>query len=99
MAELCDETALAHVGVGLRRLDQSPKALWHLPSLPLRYVKLGGYFAEQSLSNPGVRHLLEAMISTAQDQGVRVYITDAVAPEAAAWLRIKGASLPVQSQG
>ncbi|WP_042414335.1 bifunctional diguanylate cyclase/phosphodiesterase [Comamonas aquatica] len=99
VAELCDETALAHVGVGLRRLDQSPKALWHLPSLPLRYVKLGGYFAEQSLSNPGVRHLLEAMISTAQDQGVRVYITDAVAPEAAAWLRIKGASLPVQGLG
>ncbi len=29
-------------------------------------MKLGGDFAEQSLGTSGVRHLLEAMISTAQ---------------------------------
>jgi hypothetical protein len=51
---------------------------------------------DQAACLAGIVHLA---ISTAQDQGVRVYITDAVAPEAAAWLRIKGASLPVQSQG
>lgn len=86
--------ARSAVGLGLRRLDQSPKALWHLPSLNLRYVKLGGYFAEQAQTNAGVRHLLEAMIGTARAQGAAVHVTDAVAAEAAAWLRIKGASLP-----
>lgn len=92
---LCEMAQQEGVGVGLRRLDQSPKSLWHLPSLSLRYVKLGGYFAEQSLGNSGVRHLLEAMISTAQEQTAQVYITDAVAAEAAEWLHAKGASLPV----
>ena len=92
---LCEMAQQEGVGVGLRRLDQSPKSLWHLPSLSLRYVKLGGYFAEQSLGNSGVRHLLEAMISTAQEQTAQVYITDAVAAEAAKWLHAKGASLPV----
>ena len=97
VAEFCAATVQVHVGVGLRRLDQAPKALLQLPSLPLRYVKLGGFFAEQSLHNTGVRHLMEAMINTAQAQAAQVYITDAVAPEAASWLRIKGASLPAPS--
>jgi len=97
VAEFCAAAALCRVGVGLRRLDQAPKALLQLPSLPLRYVKLGGHFAEQSMGNTGVRHLMEAMISTAQAQSAMVYVTDMVAPEAAAWLRIKGASLPAPS--
>lgn len=92
---LCEVAASAGVGVGLRRLDQSPKALWHVSSLPLRYVKLGGHFAEQSFHKPGVRHLLEAMVGAAQEQHVQVYITDSVPTEAADWLRFKGASLPV----
>jgi diguanylate cyclase (GGDEF)-like protein len=87
--------ARAGVGVGLRRLDQAPKALLTLSQLPLRYVKLGGYYAQQSLENAGAQYLLEAMIHTAQAQGARIYITEAPSPEAAEWLRSKGASLPV----
>lgn len=83
----------AGVGVGLRRLDQAPKALLELSKLRLRYVKLGGYYAQQSLDNPGAQFLLEAMMHTARAQGARIYITDTVSAEAADWLRIKGASL------
>lgn len=82
-------------GVGLRRLDQAPKALLELSQLHLRYVKLGGYYAQQSLDNPGAQYLLEAMMQTAQAQQARIYITEMVSPQAADWLRIKGASLPV----
>lgn len=82
-------------GVGLRRLDQAPKALMALSKLQLRYVKLGGYYAQQSLDNRGAQFLLEAMIQTAQSQGARIYITDTVTPETAQWLHAQGASLPV----
>lgn len=89
--------ARAGVGVGLRRLDQAPKALLELSQLRLRYVKLGGYYAQQSLDNPGAQYLLEAMMQTAKAQGARIYITEMVSPQAADWLRIKGASLPIVS--
>lgn len=87
--------ARAGVGVGLRRLDQAPKALLELSQLRLRYVKLGGYYAQQSLDNPGAQYLLEAMMHTAKAQDARIYITEMVSPQTADWLRIKGASLPV----
>ncbi len=95
VAALCEVAAQARVGVWLRRLDQAPKAVGQLPGLPLRYVKLGGHFAQQAQDNPGGRHLLQAMVATAQEQGARVYITDAVAPDAAAWLCAQGVYLPV----
>lgn len=91
----CEMVTQAGAGVGLRRLDQALKALVQLPKLPLQYVKLGGFFAEQAMTNMGVRHLLEAMIGTAQAQSASVLVTDAVPSHAADWLRVKGASLLV----
>lgn len=85
------------VGIGLRRLDQAPKALLELSKLRMRYVKLGGYYAQQSLENQGAQFLLEAMIHTAKSQGARIYITDTVSPATAEWLHAQGASLPKQS--
>ena len=90
---LCALAAKAGVQIGLRRLEQSPKALLHLNSLRLRYVKVSGFFAELALRNPGAAHLLEAMLETVHAQSATVLITDAVNPQAADWLRAKGASL------
>ncbi|MGN1056872.1 MAG: LapD/MoxY N-terminal periplasmic domain-containing protein [Comamonas sp.] len=95
---MTDVVQRAGMGVALRRLDQAPKALMHMASLRLRFVKIGGYFAEQALQNPGAQHLLEAMIATAQAQQAKVYVTDSVSAAAADWLRVKGASLPVVNQ-
>ena len=95
--QFCEVVTQAGAGVGLRRLDQAPKALVQLPKLQLQYVKLGGLFAEQAMANMGGRHLLEAMMSTAQDQHASVLITDAVPSNAADWLRFKGASLLVMA--
>ena len=81
----------------LRRLDQAPKALLQLSQLRLRYVKLGGYYAQQTLDNPGAQYLLEAMMYTAKAQGALIYVIDTVSPQAADWLRIKGANLPLAS--
>lgn len=84
-------------GVGLRSLEQAPKALQELAKLPVRYVKIAGGFAQQAMDNPGALYLLEAMIHTANAQSARIYVTDFVSPQAADWLRVKGASLPVVS--
>ena len=81
------------VGLGLRRLDQAPKALLEFAHVPLRYVKVGGFFAQNAMDNVGAKSLLEAMLDTAQAQRMRVYVTDVVSPRTADWLRIKGASL------
>lgn len=91
----CAVVHKAGAQLGLRRLEQSPKALLHLPSLPLRYVKVGGFFAELSVDNAGALHLLEAILQTAQSQRAAVVVTDTVSPQAADWLREKGASLQV----
>jgi EAL domain-containing protein (putative c-di-GMP-specific phosphodiesterase class I) len=64
--------------VGLRRLDQQPMALPHLHTLALRYVKLGGDFAEQSWQSPGAQHLLQAMLQTAATLVVQAVVTDSV---------------------
>ena len=89
----CDMATKAGVQIGLRRLEQSPKALLHLGGLHLRYVKVGGFFAELAMQNKGAQHLLDAMLETAQGQHTMVLITDAVNPQAAEWLETKGASL------
>lgn len=78
VTELCGAMAVAGVGVGLRRLDQQPMALPHLHTLALRYVKLGGDFAEQSWQSPGAQHLLQAMLQTAATLGIQVVVTDSV---------------------
>ena len=78
VAEFCSAMALAGTGVGLRRLDQQPMALAHLHTLALRYVKLGGDFAEQSWHSPGAQHLLQAMLQTAATLGVQAVVTDSV---------------------
>ena len=83
------------IGLALRRLDQAPQALLEFSGIPLRYVKLGGHFAQRAMDNLGAKYLLEAMIQTAKEQGARVYVTDAVSPLTADWLRVKGASLAV----
>lgn len=83
------------VGVGLRRLDQAPKALTKLAALQLRFVKVGSNFAEQAIHNVGVQFLLEAMVQTVQTQGARMYVAGMVGSAAADWLRAKGVSLPV----
>ena len=93
--QLCTMVGEFGIGVGLRRLDQAPRALIELGALPLRYVKLGGYFAEQAQHNLGARYLVEAMLAAAVAQGAQVYITENVNASAADWLRVKGASLPV----
>ena len=83
VSEFCSSMALAGVGVGLRRLDQQPMALVQLHTLPLRYVKLGGDFSEQSWQSPGALHLLQAMTETAAVLGIRVVVADSVNAETA----------------
>lgn len=95
VTELARYAAQYGMGLGLRRLDQAPKALTEFSNLKLRYVKLGGHFAQHAMDNPGAKYLLEAMIQTAKEQGARVYVTDLVSPTTADWLRVKGASLAV----
>ncbi|MEG1767453.1 MAG: LapD/MoxY N-terminal periplasmic domain-containing protein [Comamonas sp.] len=87
VAEFCNAMALAGAGVGLRRLDQQPMALPHLHTLALRYVKLGGDFAEQSWQSPGALHLLQAMLQTAATLGIQVVVTDSVNGETLHMLR------------
>ena len=81
------------VGLGFRRVEESARALLHIGSLPLSYVKLGAFWAEQAVHNLGARGLLEAIIGTVIAQRARVYVTDGVSPEAAQWLREQGAYL------
>ena len=85
-------------GIGLRRLDQAPKALMRLSHVPLRFVKVGGAFADQATNNVGIQYLLDAMVQTATAQKARVYVTDMVGPAAADWLRAKGVNLSLPSQ-
>ena len=87
VAEVEHVLTAAGAGMGLRRLDQAPKALVHLAGLPLRYVKLGGHTVEKALTNDGMRFLLQAMVHTAHARAARVYISEAVSPEASNWLR------------
>lgn len=91
--ELGAAAAALGAGIGLRRLDAAPKALLHLPSLPLRYAKLGGYFAGQAMAHVGSQHLLQAMIATVQAQGARLHVVDAVDVKTSEWLLSKGVSL------
>lgn len=95
VSEFCAVVTQAGAGVGLRRLDQQPMALTHLHTLPLYYVKLGGDMAEQSQTSPGIRHLLQAMIDTAQALGVRVYMGDVTDTAMAQRLREQGCYLPM----
>lgn len=81
------------LGLALRRLDQSPASLLEFERIQLRYVKLGGHFAQQAMDNLGAKSLLEAMIHTAKAQGARIYATDVVSPSTAEWLRMNGANL------
>lgn len=78
MVDFCQSMADVGVGVGLRRLDQQPMVLAKLHTLPLRYVKLGGSFAEQSVQSPGALHLLEAMAVTAAQLGIQLVVTETV---------------------
>ncbi len=88
----CGEmVAQAGGSVGLRRLDQQPKALALLHTLPLAYVKLGTHFAENGMESPGSRYLLEAMVHTVQALQLRLYVTDTADAQAVEWLRSKGA--------
>lgn len=94
VAEFCAAMALAGAGVGLRRLDQQPMALPHLHTLALRYVKLGGDFAEQSWQSPGALHLLQAMLHTAATLGIQVVVTDAVNGQTLHMLQAHGVLTP-----
>ena len=87
MTDFCQSMAELGVGVGLRRLDQQPMVLARLHTLPLRYVKLGGSFTEQSVQSPGALHLLEAMAVTAAQLGIQVVVTEAVNTQAQELLR------------
>lgn len=95
--ELATFCTLAHqhgIRVGLRRLDQEPMALAHLHALSLSYVKLGSDLAAHA--NPGSRHLVQAMVQTAQELGLQVYTTGVVDAETMALLLQQGASVPVE---
>ncbi len=83
------------VGVALRRLDQAPLALGLLHAIPLRYVKLGGDFAGQAATSPGLRQLLVAMLETAHQLGVAVHVTNTVDADIAELLRSKHACMPL----
>ncbi|MGB3071708.1 MAG: LapD/MoxY N-terminal periplasmic domain-containing protein [Ottowia sp.] len=91
---LCAQVRDRGVRTGLRRLDQAPGALLHLHALPLAYVKLGGDFVIQSHQNPGTRHLMMAMVSTARELGASVYVTGFLDMKIAEWLVQHGASVP-----
>ncbi len=94
VTEFCGAMAQAGAAVGLRRLDQQPMALAHLHALALRYVKLGGDFAEQSWQSPGALHLLQAMLQTAATLGVQVVVTDSVNGETLRMLHAHGVLTP-----
>lgn len=96
-AEFAADASSRGAGVALRRLDQSPMALAQMHGLALRYVKLGGGFAEHAIANPGMRHLLVAMLQTARDLGVTALVPTMVNSAAAALLREYGARLRADS--
>jgi len=96
VVEFAARVADGGASVALRRLDQSPMALASLHGLALRYVKLGGGFAERALASPGAHRLLVAMLETAHGLGVPVLVPARVSAEAAALLRGLGAYLAAQ---
>lgn len=83
------------VHIGLRRLEHEPMALARLHRLPLAYVKLGGDFAQQAATSPGSRHLLQAMVATAQTLQVQVYLAGSVDAETAQTMQTQGVHVPV----
>lgn len=87
MTDFCQSMAQMGVGVGLRRLDQQPMVLTQLHTLPLRYVKLGASFVEQSAHSLGALHLLEAMCSTTAQLGIQLVVTESVNTQAQELLR------------
>ncbi|QXZ11299.1 EAL domain-containing protein [Comamonas sp. Y33R10-2] len=87
MTAFCQSMAQMGVGVGLRRLDQQPMVLAQLHTLPLRYVKLGASFVEQSARSPGALHLLEAMASTTAQLGIQLVVTESVNAQSLELLR------------
>jgi len=91
VTDFCSSMALAGVGVGLRRLDQQPRALAQLHTLALRHVKLTGDFCEQALHSPGALHLLQAMAQTAAALGVEVVVMDYVDADTARMLHAQSA--------
>lgn len=93
VTEFTRHVTAAGAGVALRRLDQSPMALARLHEFALRYVKLGGDFAEQALTSPGGRQLLLAMLATARDLQIPALVHAPVDPHTAMLLREHGASL------
>lgn len=93
IAEFARQVTDGGTGMALRRLDQSPMALAQLHELALRYVKLGGDFAEQALTSPGGRRLLLAMLATARDLQIPALVHAPVGPQIAMLLREHGASL------
>ncbi|ODS93830.1 MAG: diguanylate cyclase [Comamonas sp. SCN 65-56] len=97
VATFAREVTACGAGMALRRLDQSPMALAQLHALTLRYVKLGGDFAEQALASPGTRQLLIAMLDTARGLQVPALVPALVAAEAAVLLRERGANLLVDA--
>ncbi|MFT3813969.1 MAG: LapD/MoxY N-terminal periplasmic domain-containing protein [Acidovorax sp.] len=97
LAQFCALARQHGASVGLRRLDQEPMALTRLHALHLAYVKLGGDLATQSRESPGSRHLLQAMAHTAQELGLRVYVTSTVDANTTALLHQQGASVPLKS--
>lgn len=96
--QACAETVARMGGlVGLRRLDQQPRALLQLHTLPLAYVKLGTHFAEEGQESPGSRYLLEAMANTAQNLKLRVYAMEEADAQITQMLRSRNAYFALPS--
>jgi predicted signal transduction protein with EAL and GGDEF domain len=74
--EFCQQVAAAGARTGLRRLAQQPDALMHLHLAPLAYVKLGGDVVTSVLHSPGARKLAVAIVETAIELGMKVYVDD-----------------------
>lgn len=89
----CSQIRKFGIRTGLRRIEQEPVALTRLHVLPIAYLKVGGDFAVQSQESPGSKQLLLAMLQTAAELGLRVYVAGVVDQHTSEYLIEQGASV------
>ncbi len=93
LSAFCSQVRNFGIRTGLRRVEQEPAALTRLHVLPVAYLKLGGDFAVQAHESPGSRQLLLAMLRTAAELKLRVYVTGVVDGNTSDYLIEQGASV------
>jgi EAL domain-containing protein (putative c-di-GMP-specific phosphodiesterase class I) len=89
--EFCKLAAEFGIRVGIRRLGQRPDALMVLQMAKFHYLKLGGEFIKHLATSMGASHFVSAVIETAHDLSIRVYVEDVNDSQTLSLLRSKGA--------